>query len=180
MPCCPQDRGRGGSSETCGEASVPLEQTFDPQLRPFPSPKPCSCLPQTFKASRAGSIQMLETGRAPASSASHVINHTKTPNPRAAPSLSTQLHREPPICINLFLTSPAYTIILKPFTTKRPCGLTLTFPKKQKSIKYRTFDTSSHTAVRGVARRGGGRLSLSVSPPWALRCMGTLPVCPPG
>lgn len=97
------------------------DQTFDLSLGPSNRRKPHSCLPKTFfKASWAGSIQMLETGRAPECSASHLINHTKTPNFQdlslfLCPSLSTQLHRKPLICINFFLASTEYMIILKPF-----------------------------------------------------------------
>ena len=114
----PPGRWRG---ESPGHWVWEYGQTFDLSLGPFTRRKPCSCLPQTvFKASWAGSIQMLETGRTPAGSASHLINHTKPPHfqdlsPLSVP-LSIQLHRKPPICIN-FSAFTEY-IILKPFSPR--------------------------------------------------------------
>lgn len=68
------------------------DQTFDLSLRPCPD----RSLPQTFKASWAGSIQMLETGKSPVCTASHVVNQLQRPQTSQTAS---------PLCLSLHTAS---------------------------------------------------------------------------
>lgn len=80
LPRCPRARDCG--RETWGDSAAGT--TFDlPRLRPFPRPKALSACPQP--SSKPGLVNTDAGDRkGPACSASHVVNHTKTPTSQTA------------------------------------------------------------------------------------------------